>query len=186
MDTLKILKAAHFAASKHSKQKRKGEDAIPYINHPIEVAMLIAEVGEITDTEVLIAAILHDTIEDTETTSKEVEAIFGKRVLDLVLEVTDDKSLPKLTRKQLQVEHAPSLSPEATLIKIADKISNIKGVIHSPPVKWTHQRRKEYLEWAEKVIGSCKKVNSALEAHFYKTLEEGREALLNKTAVEDR
>ena len=179
MNALTLLKAVHFAASKHSKQKRKGEEGTPYINHPIEVAVLIGEVGGVTDEQVLIAAVLHDTIEDTDTTSEDIESLFGKRVLGLVLEVTDDKSLPKQERKQRQVEHAPELTPEATLIKIADKISNINGIIHSPPANWTHQRKKEYLEWAERVINNCNKVNSPLEDHFYNTLQKGREVLLS-------
>lgn len=178
LNSLALLKAIHFAADKHRSQKRKGEEGTPYINHPIEVATLIGEVAGVTDTDVLIAAVLHDTIEDTDTTEEEVKALFGKRILDIVLEVTDDKTLPKLTRKELQIKHAPHLSPEATLIKVADKISNINGIIYSPPAKWTWERKKEYLEWAEKVIKNCKNINSALEAHFYATLQEGREVLL--------
>ncbi|TFG59551.1 MAG: HD domain-containing protein [Spirochaetales bacterium] len=177
MDQTLLLKAVNFAAKKHSKQRRKGEHQDPYINHPVEVALLIAEVGGVTDAEVLAAAILHDTIEDTDTTAEEIEKNFGGRILSLVREVTDDKSLPKEERKKLQVEHAASLSPEAVMIKIADKISNVGDVTHSPPRGWNRQRRKDYLAWAESVVVNCKNKNGALEARFRDMLAEGRRIL---------
>ena len=108
-----ILKAAHFAAVKHRKQKRKDIDKTPYINHPISVAMIISEIGGIDDPEVLAAAILHDTIEDTETSPDDLEDKFGEQVRTFVEEVTDDKNLPKAVRKQRQIEHAKGLSDGA-------------------------------------------------------------------------
>lgn len=173
-----VLKAAQFAADKHRNQKRKGEDASPYINHPLFVALLLSEVGGVTDQEILAAALLHDTVEDTNTTLEEIENIFGNRVCGYVAEVTDDKSLPKAERKLKQIEHAKELSEGAALIKNADKISNVMDVTNNPPTHWDLQRRKDYLNWAELVVGNCPKVNSNLEKEFVKVLNEGRAKLL--------
>lgn len=162
----KILKAASFAAKKHTGQTRKGDDAQPYINHPLEVANILANIGKVEDSEVLIAAILHDTVEDTETTDKEITDLFGETVCGYVLEVTDDKSLPKQTRKQLQIEHAPHLSNGAKLIKLGDKISNITDVMNNPPAGWSKERRLEYINWGRNVIEGLRGVNENLEKHF--------------------
>lgn len=176
---LLILRAINFAARKHRDQRRKDEEASPYINHPIAVSLLLAEIGGITDPEVLSAAILHDTIEDTDTKPEELEAVFGIRIRKLVEEVTDDKSLLKARRKQLQIEHASHISPDAVLIKLGDKIANVLDVTHSPPANWDLQRRKEYLDWAEAVVSNCTKVNTALEQYFVNVLAQGRQVLLN-------
>ena len=170
-------KAAQFAAQKHKGQIRKGRDECPYIDHLKSVARVIAEVGGIEDPEILSAAWLHDTLEDTETTPEELEANFGERVRQLVEEVSDDKSLPKDERKQLQIQHAPKLSLDAVLIKLGDKISNIIDVTNTPPTHWTLERRKYYLDWAEAVINNCPKVNTALEQHFAEVLKKGRRRL---------
>jgi guanosine-3',5'-bis(diphosphate) 3'-pyrophosphohydrolase len=169
-----LLRAIDFAARKHWDQHRKDGEASPYINHPISVSLLLAEIGEVRDPETLAAAILHDTLEDTKTTPKELEATFGSRVRKLVEEVTDDKSLPKLERKRLQIEHARSLSPDAVLIKLGDKISNVVDVSHSPPKDRDLTRRREYLHWAAAVVRNCAKVNSALESYFAKVINEGK------------
>src|SRR6476620_8506819 len=128
-----LLKALHFAADKHRDQRRKNAEASPYINHPIEVAELLARVGGVSDLVTLQGAILHDTIEDTQTTPEELETDFGAAVRAAVEEVTDDKKLHRLDRKRLQIEHAPHLSERAKQIKLADKISNVRGVTHTPP-----------------------------------------------------
>jgi len=175
---LLVLRAIDFAARKHRDQRRKDEEASPYINHPISVALLLAEIGGVTDTDTLAAAILHDTLEDTDTTGKELEAVFGVRIRKIVEEVTDDKSLPKDARKRRQIEHAEHLSAEAALIKLGDKISNVLDVTHSPPTAWNLERRREYLDWAEAVVSNCPRGNAALEQHFAKVLEEGRRKLL--------
>ena len=175
-----ILKAAHFAAVKHRKQKRKDKDKTPYINHPISVAMIISEIGEIDDPEVLAAAILHDTIEDTETSPDELEDKFGKQVRIFVEEVTDDKNLPKIVRKQRQIEHAKELSEGAALIKLGDKISNVTDITKTPPTEWDVKRRLEYFDWAEAVINNCPKVNENLENRFFEALETGRKSLISK------
>ena len=173
-----ILKAAHFAAQKHSTQRRKDEDASPYINHPISVALAIAQIGGVDDPEILAAALLHDTLEDTETTPEELEAEFGKKVCEYVLEVTDDKNLLKDERKEKQIEHAETLSKGAVLIKLGDKISNVTDVLDNPPVGWDINRRKQYLDWAEKVIENCPKVNDRMENKFQEIIKQGREALI--------
>lgn len=167
MNTLnKLLEAASFAAKKHRYQKRKGSDAEPYINHPLEVANLLANVGNVKDYDVLIAAILHDTIEDTETTKEELTERFGETICGYVLEVTDDKTLPKAKRKQLQIEHAPHLSHGAKQIKLADKISNITDVTNNPPRDWSPERRMEYVIWGENVVAGLRGANTRLEKHF--------------------
>lgn len=165
-DLAGFIKAASFAAKKHAGQTRKGDDAAPYINHPLEVANLLANVGKITDYDVLIAAVLHDTVEDTETTKEEITKLFGEKVCKMVLEVTDDKTIPKAERKQLQIEHAPHLSPGARQIKLGDKISNITDVMNNPPAGWSKERRLEYVEWAEKVAVGLRGANENLEKYF--------------------
>ncbi|HEX4947032.1 MAG TPA: HD domain-containing protein [Blastocatellia bacterium] len=172
-----LLQALHFAAIKHSDQRRKDEEASPYINHPIEVADLIARVGQVTDIVVLQSAILHDTIEDTMTTAEEVEALFGAEVRRVVEEVTDDKRLPKAQRKQLQIEHAPHLSPQAQLVKLADKISNVRSITETPPAGWSLERRRDYLDWTERVVAGLRGCNAPLEALYDQLLKQGRELL---------
>ena len=164
-----LLGALHFAAGKHRDQRRKDREKSPYINHPIHVAELIGRVGRVSDLATLQAAILHDTVEDTETTFQELEELFGREVAGLVKEVTDDKGLKKEERKQRQIEHAPNLSPKAKQIKIADKISNIIAVTHSPPKGWSKERRLEYLEWSKLVVDGCRGINKGLEAHYDET-----------------
>ena len=171
-DMALLLKAICFAAHKHRDQRRKDEDASPYINHPIEVAEILARVGEVGDLATLLAAVLHDTVEDTATTPSELEQAFGRDVRQLVEEMTDDKSLPKDVRKQLQIEHAPGLSSRAKQIKIADKICNIHDVTHTPPPKWSLERRREYLQWAARVVEGCRGSNASLESHFDEKLLE--------------
>lgn len=178
-NSLFLLQAIEFAARKHKDQRRKDEEASPYINHPVSVALLLAERGQVTDPEILAAAILHDTLEDTDTTPEELEAAFGMRIRKLVEEVTDDKRLPKADRKQLQIDHACQLSGDAVLIKLGDKISNVLDVTYSPPTNWNLQRRKEYLDWAEAVVNNCSRANNALVTYFAQVLEEGRRRLLS-------
>ena len=174
-----ILKAAHFAAQKHRTQRREDEDASPYINHPISVALAVAQIGGVDDPEILAAALLHDTIEGTEITPEELEDQFGKQVCKYVLEVTDDKTLPKDERKQRQIEHAKKLSKGAALIKLGDKISNVTDVTDNPPADWDINRRREYLNWAEKVVGNCPQVNERMENKFQEVLNNGRKQLVS-------
>jgi len=176
-DLPKLLQAISFAAQKHAAQKRKGADEQPYVNHVLEVANLLANVGKIEDYDVLIAAVLHDTIEDTETTVGEITKLFGETVGEYVLEVTDDKSLPKDERKQLQIEHAPHLSNGAKYIKLGDKISNVRDVTENPPADWSIERRLEYIDWGERVINGLRGVNENLENYFDELIKTAREAI---------
>ncbi len=176
-DTPILRRATGFAAWKHEGQLRKGEGKTPYINHPVEVTAILAEVGKITDLDVLQAALLHDTIEDTPTTPEELESHFGSRVCTIVLDVTDDKSRDKQTRKAKQVEHAPHLSRDAQTLKLADKISNIFDVAFSKPMDWAPERQLEYFDWASRVVAGLRGCNSALEALFDTQLVESRRAI---------
>ena len=165
-DVSSLARAYNFAAVKHIAQRRKGEAAEPYMNHLTEVAELVAQATDGSDVEVVIAAVLHDTVEDTETTLGEIAAIFGQRVAALVAEVTDDKSLPKVDRKRLQIEHAAHASPGAKLIKLADKTSNLRAIAQSPPAGWPEERLAEYRAWAGEVVARCRGVNPWLESQF--------------------
>ncbi|HZS09086.1 MAG TPA: HD domain-containing protein [Blastocatellia bacterium] len=173
-DIALILKAVRFSADKHRNQRRKGSEDLPYVNHPIEVAETLWRVGRVRDINVIVAAILHDTIEDTDTTPEEIEAAFGSEVLSLVREVSDDKSLPKQVRKQLQIDHAAEKSPGAKQIKLADKLSNIRDVTHAPPADWSLQRRTEYLDWADKVVAGLRGCNRELENRYDEVMKEAR------------
>ena len=177
MSSKLILKAAHFAAQKHRDQRRKDKDISPYINHPISVAKIISKIGNVEDSEVLSAALLHDTLEDTKTTSEELIDNFGERVCSLVQEVTDDKTLPKLERKQRQIDHAKEISRDAAIIKLGDKIANVTDITNTPPTGWDSNRRLEYFDWAEKVINNCPQVNTSLEKYFKYSIQKGREKM---------
>jgi len=161
-----ILKALEFAATKHRDQRRKDREASPYINHPIALANVLCNEGGVTDVEVICAALLHDTVEDTETSVTELEELFGKRISSIVREVSDDKRLPKAERKRLQIEHAGALSDGAKLVKLADKICNLRDVLTSPPADWPLPRRQEYFDWAKQVVDRIRGMNGKLEAIF--------------------
>ena len=164
-----ILKAAQFAAHKHRDQRRKDAAASPYVNHPIELANVLKLEGGIDDPLVLCAALLHDTIEDTDTTADELRAQFGSAVTSVVLEVSDDQQLPKARRKALQIEHAPHLSHAAKLVKLADKICNLRDVVDHPPAGWPLSRRQEYFDWARQVIDGLRGAHPGLERIFDET-----------------
>jgi GTP diphosphokinase / guanosine-3',5'-bis(diphosphate) 3'-diphosphatase len=171
-----LLSAVKFSALKHRDQRRKDTQASPYINHPISVAALLMEVGSVDDVDILVAAILHDTIEETKTSPDEIKKLFGKRILSLVQEVTDDKRLPKTQRKQLQIDKAPHKSHGAKLIKLADKISNVYDITHSPP-NWPLRRKAAYLNWSDKVVRGLRGSNKALETLYDHVLSEARKKL---------
>ena len=161
-----LLKALAFAAFKHKNQRRRDVDASPYINHPISLANILCNEGHITDIDTICGALLHDTVEDTETTALELEHEFGKAISAIVMDVTDDKTLPKAARKQAQIDHAAHISDKAKLVKLADKISNLRDVRENAPVDWSLQRRQEYFDWAGKVIDQVRGTHSGLEALF--------------------
>ncbi len=174
-DLAKLLQALKLAADKHRDQRRKGAHQPPYINHPIEVCEQLVRVGKVNDLNILLAAVLHDTIEDTDTTPEEIEAMFGRRVREVVAEVTDDKSLPKAERKEKQVEHAPHLSIEAKQVKLSDKISNIREIGNDPPADWSKERKLEYVAWGERVADAgLRGVNQNLENLFDETVRTAR------------
>jgi GTP diphosphokinase / guanosine-3',5'-bis(diphosphate) 3'-diphosphatase len=161
-----LLKALAFAAHKHRDQRRKDAGASPYINHPIALADVLVNEGGVSDVEVLCAALLHDTLEDTDTRHDELVEAFGTRIARIVAEVSDDKTLPSPERKRLQIAHAPRLSAEAKLVKLADKICNLRDIVDRPPAKWDLQRRREYFDWAKRVVDGVRGVHPRLEAAF--------------------
>ena len=168
-----LYKALAFSAEKHTKQRRKDIDKTPYINHPISLANILAQ-RWVIDENVLCAAILHDTIEDTETTVDELQEHFGEKITSIVLEVTDDKSLEKSVRKQKQVEHAATISHEAKLVKLADKIANITDIINTPPADWSGDRKKEYFEWAKAVVDNLRGAHQGLEKDFDELIHKAK------------
>lgn len=161
-----LVKAAAFAADKHRHQRRKGADAEPYINHPIGLASVLAVEAGITDVETLCAAILHDTVEDTETSEAELRAHFGVAIAGLVMEVTDDKRLDKDERKRLQIQRAAAASEKARLVKLADKICNLRDIVEKPPADWDLARRRAYFDWARQVIDGVRGTHPDLERLF--------------------
>jgi guanosine-3',5'-bis(diphosphate) 3'-pyrophosphohydrolase len=177
LNIARFLKALEFAAAKHRRQRGKDAENSPYINHPIAVATALAVEGGVSDEATLIAAVLHDTVEDTQTTFSELEQNFGAEVTGLVRELTDDKSLEKAERKRLQIEHAPHASPRAKEIKIADKICNVRNLVDSPPADWTLQRRREYVAWSEQVVAGCRGVNAKLDAAFDEAVRRAKAAI---------
>ena len=180
-DIALVLKAAEFAAHKHRNQRRKGASQRPYIGHCIEVARLVADVGKVEDANVLAAALLHDTVEDTDTTREELREEFGQVIDDIVAEVTDDKTLDSAVRKDAQVAHAPNLTAGAKVIKLADKISNVREIGVDPP-SWTIERRRDYFAWAARVVAAIGSVNPELEGLFASTLETATRILAAQTA----
>ena len=161
-----ILKAMAFAARKHRHQRRKDLEASPYINHPIDLADILANEAHVTDAVVIAAAVLHDTVEDTETTPEELTLAFGAEISAIVAEVTDDKSLPKEERKRLQVEHAAGASFRAQQLKLADKIANLRDLTRSPPADWSLERKRAYFDWSKRVVDALRGRHDVLEALF--------------------
>lgn len=171
-----IIKTTHFAAVKHKDQRRKDPEQTPYINHPIGVANYLVEAG-VDDAAVIQAALLHDTVEDTDTTIEELRDVFGSEVARIVAEVTDEKGLVKEERKRLQIIHARNASTKAKLVKLADKLYNITDLERSLPENWTVDRRKQYFVWAAKVVKGCRGINSQLEEQI--------DQVLKRNGVED-
>jgi len=170
-----FIHAVAFAAHKHRDQRRKDVQASPYINHPIALANVLANEGGVHSLDVLCAAILHDTIEDTETSVSELKSTFGSAVAAIVMEVTDDKSLAKDERKRQQVEHARHASNEAKLVKLADKICNLRDILASPPAAWSRDRKQAYFDWAGNVIDGVRGTHAGLEAIFDQLLARREE-----------
>ena len=161
-----LVRAIAFAANKHKDQRRKDEAASPYINHPVALINLLVHEGGVTDLATLVAAVLHDTIEDTQTTSEEVQAVFGTVIRTIVDEVTDDKALGRSACKQAQIDKAPNLSHQARAVKLADKICNLRDVAMNPPAGWDTDRRQAYFDWAKQVIDGLRGHHPLLEVLF--------------------
>jgi (p)ppGpp synthase/HD superfamily hydrolase len=176
-DILLLTRAFAFAAEKHAHQRRKGESAEPYVNHLAEVAHLLAVAVDGRDANLIAAGLLHDTLEDTETTWDELASTFNEDIAELVGEVTDDKSLPKQERKRLQVERAPIKTDRAKMLKLADKTSNLRGIVASPPAGWSIERRLEYVAWGRDVAAGLRGVHAGLEAEFDAAAEIADRAL---------
>ena len=181
-----IALALDFAARKHTGQTRKGELKEPYINHVAEVANLLAEVTNGRDPILVVGGLLHDTIEDTETTFEELKAEFGLPVARLVREVSDDKNLPKKERKLLQVRNAGSKSRRAKLLKIADKTSNLRSLVVSPAKGWSKERNREYVNWSAKVVRKCRGYNRKLDQAFDGALAAARAGLRKRSKARPR
>ena len=167
-----LVRALAFAAGKHRDQRRKDLEASPYINHPIALTNVLVNEGGLSDAATLCAAILHDTIEDTETTPDELSVTFGDEITGIVMEVTDDKTQPKEARKKAQIDHAPHLSVKAIAVKLADKICNLRDITQSPPAGWSQERRQQYFDWAWRVIDGLRGDWPELEAVFEQALGE--------------
>ena len=161
-----VLRATEFAARKHRNQRRKDKEASPYINHPITLANILLNEGGIDDPKILAAALLHDTVEDTETTYDELKGQFGVLVAYIVMEVTDVKWLNSQVRKRLQVSRASRSTRGAKLVKLADKIANLRDMIAHPPAGWSIERKREYFDWAKSVVDQIRNTNARLEKRF--------------------
>jgi guanosine-3',5'-bis(diphosphate) 3'-pyrophosphohydrolase len=171
-----VSKAAEFAAHRHKGETRKARPDEPYVNHLAEVANILAEITDGADAELVAAGWLHDTVEDGLATRAELVAEFGDRIAALVDEVTDDMSLPQPRRRQKQVEDASHKSPGAKLIKIADKISNVRARIHAEPTAAQRSDLADYTNWAEQVVAGCRGVNAALDMKFDETISAAKRA----------
>jgi GTP diphosphokinase / guanosine-3',5'-bis(diphosphate) 3'-diphosphatase len=169
-----FLAALTFSADKHRNQRRKDTARSPYINHPIEVTNVLWLIGGIRELPILMAAVLHDTVEDTDTSPEQIQDLFGEEVLSLVMEVTDNKSMPKLERKRLQIRMAAHKSPPAKCIKLADFICNLRDMEQSPPADWPLERVRDYFLWSEKVVAGLRGVNPALESCYDLELARGK------------
>ena len=180
-----VLAAADQAARWHTDQRRKGAAQEPYINHLLEVARLVAEAAP-DDTGLVIAALLHDAIEDCGVTEAEIRARFGADVAALVAAVSDDKSLPKAERKRLQVERAPAAPPRVAVLKLADKVSNLRSMRLSPPAGWPEARSREYVAWCRAVVAGLRGTPAGLRAAFEATADAAEAALADQSAIQAR
>jgi GTP diphosphokinase / guanosine-3',5'-bis(diphosphate) 3'-diphosphatase len=177
---ISVLKAADLAARWHVHQRRKGAAEEPYINHLLEVASLVADATGGTDPELVIAALLHDAIEDQEVPAEVIEKQFGKKVRSIVEEVTDDKSLPKQERKDLQIKNASKKSKGAKILKLADKTSNLRTIAASPPPDWSVKRRLDYIAWAQEVANGLRGASPKLEQAFAEAAGEAMASVLQR------
>ncbi|EFA84496.1 guanosine-3',5'-bis-diphosphate- 3'-diphosphatase [Heterostelium album PN500] len=160
---LDLMSTVEFAALKHRDQRRKDQHGTPYINHPIGVAMNVINIGKVYDVATIQAALLHDTVEDTATTKQELVDKFGEHVANIVMDVTDDKSLSKVERKRLQIEHASHISAEAKIVKMSDKLYNLTDMVSNAPPSWSLEIIQGYFVWGKQVCHQLRNVNKGLE-----------------------
>lgn len=177
---LRLLRAVAFAAARHRHQRRKDSLASPYVNHPIEVALHLVEIGGVREGRVLQAALLHDVLEDTETRAEEITQAFGREVCGLVEALSDDPKQPQDLRKRLEIDHAPELPQAARLVKIADKTCNVREMSATEPAGWSRTRKLEYIAFARKVVAGCRGASPVLERHFEEIANE-RELEIGKS-----
>ncbi|VBB18657.1 putative guanosine-3' 5'-bis(diphosphate) 3'-pyrophosphohydrolase MESH1 [Yasminevirus sp. GU-2018] len=179
-----ILKAVKYAAECHRDQRRKDQFKTPYINHPVEVAEFLANLG-VTDVNTLVGCILHDVLEDTDGTEQQISDLFGDVVLRIVLDCSDDKSLDKIQRKRLQISHAEDIRPEAKLVKLADKYSNISGLLTHPPTSWSEEEIKGYVHWGMAVCRNLYGVNETVDNELRKLFSQhGVDVNMSQTELE--
>ena len=171
-DVERVLDGLSYAAECHQFQKRKNTKGTPYISHPIEVAESIITIGKVYDADIIIAALLHDTIEDTQATFHDIRARFGDKVEGYVREVTDDKSLSSAKRKKLQIIHAPQKSKGAAIVKLSDKLYNLNNLLRDPPVEWTRERIDQYFQWAQTVVDNLPDANKPLKEEVHNVVKE--------------
>lgn len=179
-----VMRALAFATLRHTDQRRKGRRAQPYVNHLVEVALLVSEATQGADPALVAAALLHDVVEDQGVTPDEIEATFGVDIAGLVMEVTDDKALEPSERKRLQIAHAPHLSARGKLLKLADKTCNLRSLAEDPPEDWPQSRARAYVEWSQAVAAGLRGINAALEAAFDQAAEEAIAAIEARRAEE--
>jgi len=185
METQILLRAANFAAHKHRLQKRKDKDQTPYINHPLEVSNFLSQAG-VVDIDTLVAGLLHDTIEDTDTKIDEIVEFFGENVANIVMECTDNKSLPKVQRKKLQIEHAEHISIPAKLVKMADKYSNLKDLKTNPPQSWTAAEINGYANWSYAVFLKLRGHNKQLDQKLTELFDSFGISNINSDELDER
>ncbi|KAI6203563.1 hypothetical protein M3Y94_00571700 [Aphelenchoides besseyi] len=169
-DLALVLKAADFAARRHRQQKRKDLKQTPYINHPVGVAHILTDIGDVKDTVTLVAALLHDTVEDTKTTIEEIEWEFGTEVRSIVAELTEDKTLPREQRKKIAVDKADQLSSKARVIQLADKLYNLRDLERAIPIGWSKGHVREYVDWSRELVQKIRNTNEAIEAELDDTI----------------
>ncbi|MEP9351489.1 HD domain-containing protein [Xanthobacter sp. KR7-225] len=176
------VRALAFATLRHADQRRKGRRGEPYVNHLAEVALLVSEATSGADAALVAAALLHDVVEDQGVTLAEVAATFGADVAHLVAEVTDDKALPPEERKRLQVVHAPALSARGKLLKLADKVANLRSLAEDPPTDWETPRALAYVAWSREVAAGLRGASPALEAAFDAAVGAALDAIAARAA----
>jgi (p)ppGpp synthase/HD superfamily hydrolase len=172
----KLFEALEYASKLHKDQRRKGNGGSPYVNHLIEVASLLSRVAEVTDHEVIIAAILHDVLEDTEAREGDIFDRFGGTVLAYVKHVTDDKLLSLEKRRIAQLKSIENSSSQIQLIKLADHCSNIASL----PPSWDRARLESYISWSHSIAVHCYSASEELAKVYKKRYDSALEICVSQ------